>query len=227
MSASRGVFFDFDGTLVEPFVDPFPTYREVLAAHGIALERPRFDAAWRTLPTETAADAHRYLGKTDEYWRRWDARALAALKVPDPRGKIVRALREACVAPRWHRPFPESRSVLEELRDLGYSLHIISNHTEDLLRVLEALDWRDLFGSVSFSQEVGVEKPDPELFELALTRAKLERARTVHVGDSWDRDVVGARRVGLRPVWLNREGAPIRAGVPAIADLHGVLALLD
>lgn len=227
MTAPRGVFFDFGGTLVESFADPFPAYREVLKAHGIALERNSFDAAWRTLPKETAADARAYLGRTDDYWRRWDARALAALKVRDPKGRITRDLRDAFVDPRWHQPFPESQTVLEELRDEGFTLHLISNHTEDLLRILERLDWRDLFASVSFSQEVGVEKPDPELFELALRRAKLERARTVHVGDTWETDVVGARRVGLRPVWLNRQGAPVRAEVPAIADLYGVRALLE
>ena len=53
---------------------------------------------------------------------------------------------------------------------------------------------------------VGVEKPDPEIFRIALRRAGVEAAEAVHVGDLYAVDVVGARRAGLEPVLLDPHG---------------------
>jgi FMN phosphatase YigB (HAD superfamily) len=61
---------------------------------------------------------------------------------------------------------------------------------------------------VTYSQEVGFAKPDPRLFRVALERARSSPIDTVHVGDSWDADYLGARGAGLHAVWLNRAGRP-------------------
>jgi HAD superfamily hydrolase (TIGR01549 family) len=58
------------------------------------------------------------------------------------------------------------------------------------------------------SEEVGVGKPDPAIFRAALERATVGPEDAVMVGDSWESDVVGARRAGIRAVWFNRFGAP-------------------
>ncbi|HEV2167091.1 MAG TPA: HAD-IA family hydrolase [Thermoplasmata archaeon] len=221
------VFLDWGGTLVDSLRDPFPVYRSVLTTRGIEIARGPFDEAWARLPPEDAATAHRYLGRTDDYWRGWDGRALRELGISDEDGSIGAALREAFVDPAWHTPYPETVEVLDELRRLGYELHVVSNNTEDLVRVLRNLGWGSRFSSVSFSQEVGAEKPDPRLFRLALRRAAANPPEVVHVGDSWESDVEGAEGVGIRPVWLNRQGLPRRGAVRAIRDLRGLLPVLE
>src|SRR5208283_932548 len=124
------LFLDFGGTLVDSLRDPYPVYRSVLSSFGIDLDRPHFDEAWRRLPVENAATAHAFLGRTDEYWRGWDLRALQALGVSDPMGEITHALRRGFLDPKWYEPFPESAEVLRELRRRGYRLHVVSNQTE-------------------------------------------------------------------------------------------------
>ena len=54
------------------------------------------------------------------------------------------------------------------------------------------------------SEEVGVKKPDPRLFLLALEKAKTRREDAVVIGDSWTLDVLGAQQAGIRSLWLNR-----------------------
>lgn len=58
------------------------------------------------------------------------------------------------------------------------------------------------------SEEVGVKKPDPRLFLLALEKAKTRREDAVVIGDSWTLDVLGAQQAGIRSLWLNRGQEP-------------------
>lgn len=64
------------------------------------------------------------------------------------------------------------------------------------------------FAFVVFSQDVQIEKPDRRIFEITAQRADCELAQMLHVGDSLRNDVDGARKAGVRSVWLNREGIP-------------------
>src|SRR5215207_6172988 len=58
------------------------------------------------------------------------------------------------------------------------------------------------------SEEFGVSKPDPKLFEAALSRLQCAPDQAVMVGDSWTADVIGALAAGIRPVWFNRNRLP-------------------
>ena len=64
------------------------------------------------------------------------------------------------------------------------------------------------FAFVVFSQDVQIEKPDRRIFEITAARAGCELAQMLHVGDSLQNDVAGARNAGVHSVWLNREGVP-------------------
>jgi FMN phosphatase YigB (HAD superfamily) len=56
------------------------------------------------------------------------------------------------------------------------------------------------FDSVTYTQEAGANKPDPTIFQLALKRAGCSPNEAVHVGDSYEKDVLGARRIGIMPI---------------------------
>ena len=64
------------------------------------------------------------------------------------------------------------------------------------------------FAFVVFSQDVKVEKPDPKIFQITAERVGCELSQMLHVGDSLENDVMGARNVGVYTVWLNRDGLP-------------------
>ena len=75
------------------------------------------------------------------------------------------------------------------------------------------------------SAEVGAAKPDRAIFERALDVARAEPGEAVHVGDSLENDVAGARAAGIRPVLVARDGAA-PGGVEAIRSLAELPALL-
>lgn len=96
--------------------------------------------------------------------------------------------------------------TLGRLRDLGLKLVVVSNangrlrYLFDRLRLTSAVDL--LFDSF----EEGVEKPDPRLFQIALAKAHARPDATLHVGDMYHVDVVGARAAGLHAVLLDIAG---------------------
>ncbi len=107
--------------------------------------------------------------------------------------------------------------VIDALDRLGdkCALGIVSNGASDDQR--ERLAWFDLerhFQAVVISGEVGVVKPDPAIFRLALDGLGLPADRVWHVGDSLRSDVAGAQAAGITAVWLNRTGADRPTGSP-------------
>ena len=89
------------------------------------------------------------------------------------------------------------------------------------------------FAFVVFSQDVHVEKPDPEIFHITAQRAGCELAEMLHVGDSLKNDVMGAKNVGAPTVWLNREGVPNDTEiqpdyeVSSLAEISAIVGLTD
>lgn len=98
---------------------------------------------------------------------------------------------------------PGAREVVNRATD-RYRTALITNGFAPVQRQkLEAIDLADHFDAVVFAGTDTAFKPDPEPFELAVEALGVSPSRSVHVGDSFDHDVVGAKRAGLRAVWIN------------------------
>jgi len=99
---------------------------------------------------------------------------------------------------------PGVREVLERLRGRAVIGVVTNNEVAEQEEKLDHFHLRPLIDFMIVSAGVGVAKPDPEIFRLALTKAGTVAEETVMIGDSWRSDVVGARNTGIRPVWFNR-----------------------
>jgi HAD superfamily hydrolase (TIGR01549 family) len=109
--------------------------------------------------------------------------------------------------------------ALVALRDRGLQLVVVSNANGRLCALFERLRLGESFDCVLDSQEEGVEKPDPRIFEIALARSGATAASTIHVGDLYQVDVVGARAAGLRGVLLDQAGLYADADCPRVRSL--------
>jgi len=127
------------------------------------------------------------------------------------------------------RLFPDVLQVLNELR--GIALGVITNgNSEQQIRKLQRTGILDRFGVVVVSEAIGHAKPAPEIFQNACARLGCGTTSCVFVGDDWDRDVEGALRAGLSPVWLKRLGVPTdpeRTHVPSIESLTALIERTD
>jgi putative hydrolase of the HAD superfamily len=128
-------------------------------------------------------------------------------------------------------PFAEVPGALERWRAAGLRLVVASNWDISLHAVLRETGLRERLDAVATSAEVGASKPSGELFAAALALAGVSAGEAIHVGDSFDEDVEGARAAGIEAVWLRRgsggrggppPGAGPSAGVRVIATLDAL-----
>lgn len=121
---------------------------------------------------------------------------------------------------------PGAREVLEDLKENGYLLGVISNSDGRLENLLNEVGLAEYLNVIADSHVVGVEKPDPRIFLWALERTAVSPEHAVYVGDFYSLDVVGARRVGVHAILLDPLGAwPLLDCVKA-KDLFEVRSLL-
>ena len=102
--------------------------------------------------------------------------------------------------------YSDTVEALTRWQRLGISLGVISNFDSRLYSVLEALELKTYFDSITISTEVRAAKPDPRIFEAALQKHHCLAAQAWHVGDSQAEDFDGAKAVGLKPVLIQRRG---------------------
>lgn len=122
--------------------------------------------------------------------------------------------------------YPETGRVLSRLRGSGYRTAVVSNWHCGLGSFCAELGVGALVDDVVASAEVGAAKPDARIFLEAARRLGLPPERMLHVGDTPDEDVAGARAAGLRALLLVRKDQPASEHGATIRDLDGVLACL-
>lgn len=147
--------------------------------------------------------------------------ALPGLLAPEERAAAEAAYAEPVLT---HPPAvaPGAVATIRWLGTQGLTLGVISNTGRTpgsiLRRLLDRTGVLDAFRVFSFSDEIGVRKPDPEIFRRTLAAAGCDPEAAVHVGDDPVNDVAGARAAGMRALHYAPDG-----GSPAPATADGVL----
>jgi putative hydrolase of the HAD superfamily len=132
---------------------------------------------------------------------------------------------------------PGAHGALEALVARGYALGVVSNTMRTpgatLRKLLERYGILGFFRHTTFSDEIGVRKPAPEIFALALRALGAEVATAVHVGDDAILDVEGARAAGMRVIQVRSTAGRPPAGqrpdavITTLKDLPAAVARLD
>ncbi len=126
----------------------------------------------------------------------------------------------------WNVPNPQAPAVLETLQREGYGLGVVSNSDGSVERLLRQAGLADYFSFILDSGVVGVEKPDPRIFRLALERAGVRSEEAVHIGDLYSVDILGAQAAGIPGVLLDPVGAWAGIGCPKAKDLEDAVRVV-
>jgi putative hydrolase of the HAD superfamily len=226
MPSFSAVLLDVGGVLLLPSPE---VMLPPLRAAGIDpavpdLERAHYRA---TAAVEAVPEAERWLSYLTAY--------ASACGIPDEGSAAVAAdLDRAAAGFTWRHIVPGCTGALSEIAALGAPVAIVSNSTGTVEEELEALgicqsgpgDGTEV-AAVIDSAVVGVEKPDPRIFDLVLEKLGSEADGVVHVGDTVRFDVDGARAAGIRPVHLDPYGdCPVPDGHDHIRGLAELPALI-
>ena len=98
----------------------------------------------------------------------------------------------------WECVPPDVKPALQRLRGSGLTLAVVSNANGTVGKAFDRTGLRECFDAIGDSNVEGVEKPDPRFFDIVLRRTGSRAETTLHVGDLYHVDVLGARRAGLR-----------------------------
>jgi HAD superfamily hydrolase (TIGR01549 family) len=131
----------------------------------------------------------------------------------------------------WRRPIPGMIELVRELRSQGVRVGILSNSEGHLAELVAELGWSRDFDSIADSGKLGIDKPQPGIFRHVCAELGVPCSALVHVGDSWQADVEGARGVAAKAVWFDarHRERTLPAGVygaASAAELREVVARL-
>jgi putative hydrolase of the HAD superfamily len=218
------VLFDAGGVLLMP--DP-AAMRRAFARFGVAPD----DEQCRVLHYRAMHDVDR-LGRAD--WHEVDRMLARRAGVPDDRlEEVIPFLDDVYLVEPW-TAVPGAAEVLLELQRRGVALGIVSNAEGTVEQQLAEHRICSVGGGevaevavVIDSHVVGVEKPDPAIFGLALDALGIDAHDCLYVGDTVHFDVQGARAAGLHPVHLDPYALCDRDDHPHVAALEGLLELVS
>ena len=192
------VFLDAGGVICHP---SWTRVADALVRHGAPVTATALAAAEQKATYDI--DKATVVGATDDRARGWLYFNLVLQHAGVPQSAATDAalveLREYHRHDNlWEHVEDDVVPTLAALRGRGLRLVVVSNANGRLRHLFDRLDLTKWFDHVLDSHEWGVEKPDPRLFQLALEQSRANAATTVHVGDLYHVDVVGARQAGLR-----------------------------
>jgi len=127
----------------------------------------------------------------------------------------------------WELVPAEVRPALAALRARGLRLVVVSNANGRLHHLFERIGLLDAFDYVFDSHREGIEKPDPRYFAIALERSGSAAPSTIHVGDLYYVDVVGARAAGISPVLFDVADLYPDVDCPRVRSLRELAAIIE
>ena len=222
------VFLDAGGVLCHP---SWTRVADALARNGVTVSAAALAGAEQKATFDV--DKASVIGSTDDRARGWLYFNLVMHHAGVEQGAATDAalaeLREYhSVDNLWEHVEPDVPPALAALKSRGLTLVVVSNANGRLTHLFERVDLAKWFDHLLDSHEWGVEKPDPRLFQLALEQSRAEPSRTIHVGDLYHVDVIGARQAGLRDaVLFDVAGLYERVDCPRVASLAALVEWID
>ena len=226
--AIETVFLDAGGVLCHP---SWTRVADALVRHGAAVTASALAAAEQKATRDI--DDATVVGTTDDRSRGW----LYFNLVLQHAGVEQNAGTDAALAELreyhrqdnlWEHVEPDVAPALAALRERGLRLVVVSNANGRLRHLFDRVDLTKWFDHVLDSNEWGVEKPDPRLFQLALEQSRADAASTVHVGDLYHVDVMGARAAGLRDgILFDMAGLYSDVDCPRVSSLAALVEWID
>ena len=216
----RHVFFDLDHTLWDFETNSDKTFAYIFERNRVQLDLDRFTNTYRPINKKYwKLFREDKVSKTDLRYRRL-REAFDALEF-EAGDELIHTLSEEYIdfLSLNNQLFAHALEVLEYLRE-KYSLHIITNGFEEVQhRKLASSRLEPYFEHVVTSENVGVKKPDPRIFQYALQKAEASPSESIMIGDNYEADIQGALNVGMRAIMCEFNGEMPRDDVTSIKTL--------
>ncbi|GAB2534986.1 HAD family hydrolase [Gracilibacillus alcaliphilus] len=193
----KAVIFDLDATLLD---------RDTSVRQFISRQYDRFHSLFSHLDKETYTtkfielDCHGYVWKDRVYQQMVTAFQIDSLSWETLLQDYLQEFCNSCV------PFPDLQAMLKDLQQQGLQLAMITNGKYPFqLDNIKALQIEDYFDPILISEREGMKKPDPAIFQRALSKLDIEPSEAIYVGDHPVNDVQAAQKAGMLSIWKQNQ----------------------
>jgi len=216
----KAVLFDLGGTLIKT-ANACETYQKILKLHGLSVSLDRIVKAHGANQIELDVEEMAKLGQ--EYWIRWNLKLLERLGIKENREFLACKIDELWWDYADLTTYADVEETLKHLLNKGIKTGIVTNGIEkDYTKILQKLNLTHYFDVVVGIDACKKGKPHKEIFLYALNKIHVKPKEAIFVGDSMEYDYEGARKTGLKPLLIARNGNALN-GVECIRSLTQIL----
>ena len=212
----RAILFDMGGTLDGDGLHWLDRFFALYQSFGVRIPRETIRAAFDEAERQSAVDesiSSSNLEQMIELHVNWQ---LAHLGLNDP--KLGQHLVEGFIGPVRDVAIENTR-LLATLVERGFELGVVSNGCGNVEKLCADLGYAPYLSVIVDSRRVGISKPDPAIYRYAAEKLGGDPGTMMMVGDSFERDVMPAKKAGMKTAWL--EGAMARqCPDPSLVDLR-------
>ena len=195
---------DAAGTLIRPWPSVGAVYGETARAFGISVQDEEVDAKFYEIFGKIQKDQKATMGEEKDFWRKVVLEVFQAFSDGRELDPLFEELWELFARGDHWRLAEGASETLAELNSRGYRLAVLSNNDSRLRSVLADLEIDRIFDEIFISSELGVEKPDLEIFRKVERRFNKIPSHFLHLGDSHSRDFLGAKKAGWSALLFGR-----------------------
>ena len=220
---SRAVLFDLDDTLFDHRRSARAALEAVHRVHAAALDFLEFERQHIIHLEEMHVEVLAGRIGLDDARRERFRRVFRALGVSLGDAEVdavASAYRNGYMTER--RALDGAAQLLAAVRPHARVVIVTNNLLEEQQDKLAYCGLAAMVDDLVASEDVGISKPDPGIFHIALERAGVGADAAVMVGDSWANDIVGAHAAGIPAVWFNPERKPRPPSPPAVPEFHSL-----
>ncbi|MDH5450477.1 MAG: HAD family hydrolase [Candidatus Bathyarchaeota archaeon] len=220
----KAVLFDLGRTLVKTAYFP-KIYKRILQIYGVKVSSEEVLKAHRDNEKEfDVVKGQLQLGK--DFWIKWNLRVLESVSIQQNRRLLAKKIDELWWEYADAEVYPDVMETLAQLKAKGVKVGMVTNGLKkDFEQILARLKLTNYFDVVVGIDTCNKGKPDKEIFLYALDKLRVRPEEAVFVGDSLKYDYEGAKKAGLKPLLIDREGKSSE-NVETIRNLTEVLQLV-
>ena len=230
----KAVFFDFYQTLGVWGESLRPRLERITDRYDCEIDWERYATARENLYADASGSdpiTHKLLGTMQEIIESY-CEFVRELGVKEHIGQVTWELLQSehsLFAASAATLYDDTVPTLQHLRGAGFKLAIVSNWDTPLDPLTERLGIAHYFDIIVASHDARVlsAKPDPHIFNYTLAAIGVSAAEAVHVGDTYEADIVGARNAGIRPILIDRDNTQAGRWKETIQGLSELPALIS
>lgn len=232
----RVISFDVGFTLIYPDPRVGEVYVNIARRFGYHIDAKvvdvRFMKSWKKAAAlnrfKISDNAQADEARSFQWWKEIFIESIGDMLAAGDLDRIFKDVYDEFARGKYWQVYPEVHHTLGTLKSMGFRLVVLSNWDNRLMQTLEELELDRFFEKIYISTLIGYAKPNPGAFQHIIDDLEIPGQAILHIGDTLEEDIEGARQANVRSLYINRRGKkePVPGQIPTITSLSELISPL-